>query len=260
MTRKHFRQPVPVAELLVEAASKRTPAVLSCKDGQQWVSVKSRLLDASQADGRLVVEYPAGQQGQRAPDITRGQYVGVAFRRGHKKCVFGSYVVGKERFQLDRRNLVGALMLGWPAEIGQFQRRAYFRVEVPPGQTVATYLWPGGATARPRAGSPGWPLYVTQLVDLSAGGFRVEVPVDEDPKFAVEQTVGMEFVVEPNRPPIIADANFRHSEPGPEGRVHLGFQFVGLELDGRGRTLLERLARITSHWRQGQLKVGASRR
>jgi len=260
MTRRQFRQPVRAADMLVEAASKRTPVVLSCKDGEQWVSVKSRLLDASQANGCLVVEYPAGQQGQRAPDITRGQYVGVAFRRGHKKCVFGSYVVGKERFQLDRRNHVGALVISWPAEVGQLQRRAYFRVEVPAGQTVAAYLWPGGATARPRAGSPGWPLYVTQLVDLSAGGFRVAVPVDEDPKFAVEQTVGMEFVVEPNRPPIVADANFRHSEPGPEGRVYLGFQFVGLELDGRGRGLLERLARITSHWRHTQLQVGASSR
>lgn len=247
-------------EILAEAAAKRTPIMLSCQSSGQWLSLKSRFLSCDGSSRRLVAEYPAAVEGERAPDIEQGQCVGISFRRGHKKCIFSSVVAAKERFQVDQRNQVGALVIRWPDELCQMQRRAYFRVEPPAEQTVAVYLWPGGAQVRQRVGSSGWPLHVGQLMDLSAGGFRVAVAGGQDPQFSVGQTVGMEFVPEPNRPPIVADAHFRHRQPIDEERVSLGFQFVGLEQSRRGQELLARLGRIAAAWRKGQLVPNRSGR
>jgi c-di-GMP-binding flagellar brake protein YcgR len=243
-------------EILAEAASKRIPVTLSCHSHGNWTTLKSRILAVEGPGQRIVAEYPVGPEGQRAPDIERGQCVGISFRRGHKKCVFSSVVSEKRRFQVDQRNQVGALVIRWPEDICQLQRRAYFRVPVPAGHLVAVYLWPGGAVARQRAGSPGWPLHVGQLVDLSAGGFRAELVGGDDPQFSVGQTVGMEFVPEPNRPPVVVDAHFRHSEPVGQERISLGFQFVGLEQNRRSRELLVRLGQIAARWRHSHLGGG----
>lgn len=250
-----YNRPVDSArrdQILMEAAARRSAVVLTCKHAGQWISLKSRFLAAHLSPQQLVVEYPAGQPGQRAPDIEQGQNVGLAFRRGHKKCVFASVVAGKDRLQIDPHSRVGALLLRWPEQIHELQRRSFFRAAVPPGQTIAVYLWPGGAAMRSRAGSSGWPVCTAELLDLSAGGFRVQLLASDEPGLAVGQTVGMEFAPDPASPPIVADANLRHRQRLDQQRISMGFQFVGLEQTARGRMLLQRLGRIASNWRRCQ--------
>ena len=247
-------------EVLAEAASRHTPATVCCRNATEWLTFKSRLLDAGDPKRGVVLEYPLAQESAPAPDIEQGQYVGVSFRRGHSKCVFGSVVTGKSRFRVDEHNEIGALVVGWPEEICQLQRRLYYRSPVPAGMSIPVLLWAGGESSRSKAGSPGWPLLVGQLWDLSAGGFKVVLPPGQSPRYSVGETVGMEFVPESDRPPILVDAHFRHTDVAEDGQPTLGFQFVGLEHTGRGRSLLYRLGRVVAGWRRQQFYSQGARR
>ncbi len=251
-------------QILIEASERRTPIVLSRKEASGWRTFKSRLLGAEPIAQRLIVEYPVGHAGDKAPDIHRGESVGVAFRKGHKKCMFASVVDGKKRFQIDDANRVGALLLRWPTDLQQLQRRVYYRAPVPHDRAIKVTFWRGGVTHESRAGSAEIPIHAGWLMNLSAGGMAVVASSDKCGLLTPGDTVGCRF--EPTSGSTLAlDAALRHAEPGESGLTRLGFQFIGLELSDQGRAALRVLAHVVSRFqrlemRRNRLNLPSSRR
>jgi hypothetical protein len=90
------------------------------------------------------------------------------------------------------------------------------------------------------------PHHTGLLQDLSAGGCRILLDASRDPQLQEGDTVRIRFQPDPRSVPLSVDAMFRHSDPMPQRRVTLGFQFVGLELTAEGRETLQAMARVVS--------------
>ncbi len=238
-------------EVIGDAAYRKTQIVLTRRAQDRWETYKSRLLDMASARRALVVAYPH-EAGDDASAFARGEQVGVAFRHHSRKCLFASTVVGKSSPKRNRArpHACPSLLLSWPEQIEQMQRRAYYRVPVPRESPISVRFWPGG----PPPGSPTPPdqPVAGQLLDLSVGGMLVEVAAADDPRLCENDPVRAEFAPESHQPSIAIEACYRHTRPLDRDKRALGFQFIGLELTDNGPSLLARLARAVSRLQQCQ--------
>jgi len=234
-------------QLLADAVHQKTRLVLTCRGQQRWETHKSRLLDMAPARRALVVAYP-----HDTPDgvlqLHRGEQVGVAFRHHSRKCLFAATVVAKRqpRAHSMRASRSKALLLSWPEQIEQLQRRVYYRVAISPQRPVDVRLWSVRTGADPRTPPEDAAVTSGRLIDLSVGGMRVEVQADDDPRLEENQVVSAAFTPDPKAPRLVLDVCFRHAEPTDRGRLSLGFQFIGLEVSQETPSPLSHLARAVA--------------
>jgi c-di-GMP-binding flagellar brake protein YcgR len=234
-------------EVIADAAHQKSILVLTCKVQGRWETHKSRLLDVAPARRALVVAYP--QHNQEQPlDFTRGEEIGVAFRYRSSKCLFASTVIGKRQPRRHRssRPVSKSLLLSWPDQIEQLQRRVYHRVDIPADSPIAVRLWPGGMASCTETPPTDRKIISGSFQDLSVGGARVSIARKDDLALDVNDLVGMEFSVDPDQPILAVEACFRHAEPTGGDTLSLGFQFIGLEVSPERPSLLSRLARAVS--------------
>jgi hypothetical protein len=231
------------------------PTVLSLKEGATWSVHKSRFLGAVESPRRLFVERPApAAPDAPLPDIPVGGSIGVAFRRGHKKCLFTSVVVGRGEYQLNDQMRVESLTLNWPDVVQELQRRAYYRAAVPRHKQVAAEIWQGGTVNRKKAGTAVWPSYTGRLIDLSAGGLRLVLNANQNPRLNIGEPVGIEFRPDPTGPTFLLNGILRYLGPMPDGTLAMGFQFTGLEATIDGRKVLQQLLRVVNQYQRCELR------
>lgn len=239
-------------QLLADAIHEKARLVLSYRGADQWQLHKSRLLDMAPARRALVVAYPYDIEDDEI-EFDRGEQLGVSFRHRSRKCMFGATVVGKR--QPRRRTTRGfsskAILISWPEQIEELQRRVYYRVDIPDFVHLDVEFWPGGADVDGMGPPAGQETQRGRLLDLSVGGMRVEVPSKSNPRFEENTLVGARFSPDPKQPPLVLEACFRHVQVEGVGKLSLGFQFVGLELASDGRSLLSRLATAVSRLQRG---------
>lgn len=234
-------------ELLAESAQQHTQLTLTTKASGRWRTYKSTMLDITRGKRALVVSYPIVKDGE-SPEFIPGEQIGVTFRHRNRKLLFSAVVFGRgpESEGSPCSGDPTPLLLTWPAQIEQLQRRAYHRVEIPRESPVAIRLWrgslgpDGGIVPAPSRGVLG------RLLDLSVGGVRVEVAEADDPSLEPNDAAVVEFAPEPHQPSITAEVCFRHVQPSSPGWLSLGFQFIGLEVTPNGQAVLARLARTVS--------------
>jgi len=175
-----------------------------------------------------------------------GASIGCTFRVGHKKCMFESTVCS-----VDRRAEDAAVMLRWPSQVQQLQRRVFERCSPPDHAAIAVRFWRDDGPAGHECGLRD--VRNGQLEDLSAGGIRVKVSRDQGLEDGA--VFHCSFTPRPGKPPFLVDAVLRHRAAADQSRASLGFQFIGLEATAAGRRTLDRLARLVSHFqRAGQRK------
>ncbi|MGB9625672.1 MAG: flagellar brake protein [Phycisphaerae bacterium] len=248
-------EPTRRDQALDEAVSRNVPIVLSVRDGVSWAVHKSRFLGSNRVAKRLYIECPPPAAPESPPpEVRRGEAVGVAFRRGHKKCVFTAVMLGQEDYGPDGGSPVPALALSWPDSLQELQRRAYYRVSVPPHKTVKVELWQGGAACRKKAGSAEWPSYTGRLMDLSAGGMCLVLPPNRNPRLDAGDAVGLEFQPEPGGPAFLLNGLVRYVDPAPDGATTVGLQFVGLEATVENRKVLQQLLRVVNQYYRFELR------
>ncbi len=221
---------------LREATADRSALVLHVRTKSLWCNWKSQLL--AEGDSTLTVACPPEVR-KNPTDIEIGQTIGVAVRKGHKKILFDSELVGQD----DR---TGHLVIRKPLDVQQLQRRTYVRARVPDQLTIPVNLTrleaDGSADARamPRRGI---------LLDLSAGGMSVAVPPDARNKWRPGDVMRCLLPLDPAREPRELTARVRGVERTPQGHLRMGMQFVGLEASAEGRATLKLIARTTSRFR-----------
>jgi c-di-GMP-binding flagellar brake protein YcgR len=221
------------------AASRNEALTVSLRRGTEVVLLRSAFLDVDDKHRLLRIVHPQTTDDAAPPEIVPGERIGIAFRRGHKKCVFTGTVAALQRGGAEQPCVIVAM----PDEVDEFQRRAYQRVVVPADRVIAVRVWQG--TAGDRAFLTG------ALHDLSAGGVQIYLDGSEPPRLRPGSGLVVELPIRPGEPPLRVRAAHRHTTAMKDGRVALGVQFVGLELEPDGIRTLRAIARTVCEWRRG---------
>jgi hypothetical protein len=233
----------------------QSPAIMSYLSKDKWhvakVVMKELLTNARGGPGRLSVEGYRTAGKPHPINIRIDQPVGVNFKHAYGKFVFDTTVVGLEPSADPEAG--GTIVLAAPDRIGVVQRRSYFRVNVPKSLRVNVVLWhrTGKRNSKDRAYS----YYEGRLMDISAGGAQVTVPLKGGPggetgaagesELRKGQFMGVRFTPMPYETPLMFSAQIRNVLPTADHTsLCVGLQIVGLEASEEGREILSRLATV----------------
>ena len=231
-------------DIIADAARRRTPVVLTRQEGGGWKTYKARLLGCSEQARQVYVEQPVGGSGEPGLAPLSGELLGVAFRRGHKKCLFNDVV---RRCPEDQSGgSPWEFAVDWPQDMQELQRRVYERVCPPPERSIRVRFRVGGPGSGPERGIVG------VMEDLSAGGVRVRCA--EGDGLRVGDNGKITFSLRSREPEFRLDGVFRHCQSMPDGTCSLGFQFLGLETSRDGHETLARLARTVTDFQRAAVR------
>lgn len=245
---QHFAlRPQQAEEILAETARGRTIVGLTWRDDRRrWMIAKARLVEADRGRDGLLIEckHAADDDGDEIPQL--GQDLAVSFRRGSRKCVFNTTVLGRDiHGDGERHHLV--LRVAWPNDLHELQRRLFYRTPVPRGRFIPVDLWintqQDEAQPFPQRG---------RMLDLSAGGLSVELPREARPRWRNDEQLSCRFVNDAQRGPIEVSARLTHYNRLPDGHVRLGLQFLGLDAGEEGRRTLNRIENMTGKLRRSR--------
>ena len=233
-------------DILAHAIDRGQFCVVTSREDGAWRSAKTKFVKAEDAPDRLFIEaVDAG--GDHALSYLSGELVGVNFRRGHRKCLFATTVLGTTSIEGADESLVNVVELDWPESMQEMQRRAFQRA-VPTGHHVSVRFWEGGIAGRKEAEHESRGIRTGTLVDLSAGGMRI-LSADVAPDtFEDGDTIGFSFRPKSRGETIVIDGVFRHLQLTVDGLASIGIQFIGLECTPEGRDLLAVLADVVAEY------------
>jgi len=237
-------------QVIATAIEREVPCVVSGRGKAGWQPYKSKFRSGPAVVGRLLLAPARRAADHAARTFVPGERVGVTFRRGHKKCMFSSIVLGQERVDLgESRAVADCLELQWPDALQELQRRVYYRA-TPPGRRVHVRFWSGGVSQRTAVEDDQRAVLSGVLLDLSAGGMRIMTTDVSADAFVEGDAIGCAFAPKPRGQALILDAVFRHLQPEEDGTCSVGIQFVGLETSERGRDTLSHLAGIVTDYQR----------
>jgi hypothetical protein len=232
-------EPGAATAILSWAAERQTPITASLLTEGRWCNLRSHFVRYD-ADRKLIqIIYPISVDSLALPEIAPGEELGISLRRGHKKCIFVSPVMMRSTEKSPDGQSVDTLVVRGPDEVRELQRRVYQRTTVPQDRFIAVKLWQGGL---PTAVGTSWPLCAGRLDNASVGGILIDIRSDQNPRLGVGDLVGVEITAQPGRPPLLAEAQYRHCVMCGPGRMGLGLQFLGLEHDLPDRATLAQIA------------------
>ncbi len=257
-----YVEPTRRNEILTEALEQTLPIVVTTRTGTEWLTHKSHFLASPGPGHPVLIAGPLVTAAGGITPVARGELVGVSFRRGHKKCLFGSVIEDVQEYPQ-------AVVVTWPEQVQELQRRVYHRSAPPRGTTVDLRYWPADEPGRaagfsPRGTLPGKTCaagagppddaYHATLKDLSVGGLRIETRAC--PALHLGQTVVCHFAHKRGAPPLTVEATLRHRQREPNGSESLGLQFVGLETTPARQKRLVRLAKIVAEYQRCNYRTG----
>ena len=239
------------------AAERGVMITLSLLGEGGWCNLRSQLIRLDSEQSLLQILYPIGCGDAPPSEIATGDEFGVAFRRGHKKCIFVSKVVLRRSDRTADGETVDTLLIQVPHQICELQRRVYQRANVPPDRFIAVKVWQGGV---PSPSKPSWPLCAGRIGNISAGGALVDIRSDQNPRLSVGDIVGLEITTTQGRKPMLIDAQYRHCTVTEPGRIGLGMQFLGLEHERPDRAAITEVADFVKSVQRANVHYGRSRR
>lgn len=247
--------------VLQTVAGEHAPAIMSYLSKDKWHVAKVVMRELS--GGKLYVEgcHPSGKP--HPVNIRVDQPVGVNFKHAYGKFVFDTRVVALEPSADPQAG--GTIVLGAPDRIGVVQRRSYFRVTVPESLKVKVVLW--HRTSQRRSKGAGHQYFEGQLMDISAGGAQLTLPMKSsassdapgvsESEFRKGQFIGVRFTPMPYEMPLMFSAQIRNVLPTADRTgLCLGLQIVGLEASDEGREVLARLAAVVDRYYQMNQSAG----
>lgn len=233
-------------EILEESIAEQRRLVLTHNTDNGWRTYKSKFVSGSSERQVIQAQTLVSSENLESELPQPGDTLGVTFRLGHKKCMFGTTL---ESFEGEGEQRLATMR--WPDNIQQLQRRVFERATPPHDAIVPVRMWCceglSSAQVDERTVKHG------QLEDVSAGGMRVKAASPLD--FRPGATFRCVFAPRPGKPSIVLDALVRHRESAEQGRSSIGFQFVGLEATPDGRRVLERLVRTVTQFQRARHKT-----
>lgn len=239
MATLHELETGQINEFLNAAVQQNVPLTVSLQTAGSWRNLRSRFLAIR--DGHLLIEMPTDRDDQSGPQLSPADKLGVTFKLKHHKHLFTCTVAGVEQLACDDGPPADVLSLCFPMRMQRLQRRAFVRVDVPPGRIVRAAFWLGGRDAEPAGTSPEYPVWSGHVTNISAGGFQLECAADPTDVIEVGEIVGVRICFVATEEAIYSDAQFRHVELAGD-RAIIGFQFIGLTQSDEGRETLKRIS------------------
>lgn len=240
-----------IHEIVESSAMRNTPVAITCQIGGSWRSYRSRFLGLR--DGELWVEYPQPEPGREAPQVDLGSRLGAAFKQRHHKYVFTAAVLQVADFALAGGAAVRGVQIEWPVKMQRLQRRAFYRAGVPSDRPAFVEFWQGSPGQDPRGALREKLLYTGKLLDISAGGVRLQLIGDRNPQLQTGDPVGMLLKLHGLDEPLRVGGQFRHAARDEFGTT-LGIQFMGLTESGDGRKLFHSISRIVCEYQRIELR------
>ena len=239
-----------ITDALQTAIQRQVPVTVTIKRESAWTSCHTRLLavkDPHVLLGELMVH-----DDDETPEIAPAEKVGLSFKLKHYKHIFTVTAVGTEKFEGGPDDSGQAIAVCWPNRMHRLQRRAFIRADVPEGRVVRASFWVGGRENEPTQADSERPVWSGRLSNISAGGFQVISADDEVWDLAPGETVGVRLAFEAGSESVYADAQFRRADR-TEGQALIGFQFVGLAQDRKGREALQYISgKVAEFHHQGE--------
>jgi c-di-GMP-binding flagellar brake protein YcgR len=226
-------------EMVRSSVHRGTPIVMTHRASGGWQVFKSAFVSCLEESEALLVSRPTPSPPEATELPPVGATVGINFRVGHKKCVFAT-------IRLSDVDDGESMVLSWPDQMYQMQRRAYQRVAPPRDNVVTIRLWRTRKTEGESFGDR--QSFYGELEDLSAGGICVNVAESAD--LSPGETIECLFAPRPGAQPLISEITLRHRAEAGAGRASLGFQFIGLETTAEGRAVLAQLAKIVRQYQR----------
>jgi c-di-GMP-binding flagellar brake protein YcgR len=251
-----------ISDVLRSAIERQVPVTVTLKRDSGWTSCHTRLLAVH--DPHILLGDLLVHEGDQTPQIHPAEKIGLSFKLKHYKHIFTVTAVGNETI-----DGVSGLSVCLPNSMHRLQRRAFIRAEVPHGRVVRASFWLGGRDNEPTHTDPDQPVWSGMLTNISAGGFQLVAGQDaEDWDIEVGETVGVRLAFEAGSESIYADAQFRRFDSIDSqkllgfqcGQTLLGFQFVGLAQDRKGRQSLQYIsAKVAEYHRHIEASGGRRR-
>ncbi len=231
-------------ELLADAVRRDTLVVMNYRVDERWMSVKGKLAEVDARRRRLRVRCEAPPPALPLP-LGTGQYVGLAFRHGHRKCLCSTVAEAVS-------DAAGASFVefAWPDTVQLLQRRAYHRTPLPESANTHVLVWAGAREDRPAEPAQSRHCWYAKLVDVSLGGMAAVIAGGEVNTFACEQSVWTEFLTPEGRR-ITTEAIIKHITPHHGDTALVGLQFVGLEFGGQAERTLRGIIEFTASLARG---------
>jgi len=125
-----------------------------------------------------------------------------------------------------------------PTRMQRMQRRAFNRTDVPANRIVRAAFWLGGLESEPAGTTPDHPVWSGRVVNISAGGLQLTSEQRLGDAVSPGDIVGVRISFGVGEQNVYADAQFRHTLE-EDGKVHMGFQFIGLGMTHQSREALQ---------------------
>ena len=236
-----------IDEVLYAAADRQVPATIIVRCETGWSSYRTRILGIR--EGHILLESPESQEGEPAGEFSPADRIGVSFKLKHHKHVFSATVAEISTTSIDGNSTAGVMHVCSPTRMQRMQRRAFNRSDVPANRVVRAAFWLGGREAEPSGTTPDQPVWSGQVANISAGGFQIVTEHNPGDAISAGDTVGVRISFGVGEQAVYADAQFRHCLT-ESGKLHLGFQFVGLGLTPEGREALQIIAHKASQFQR----------
>jgi c-di-GMP-binding flagellar brake protein YcgR len=245
-----------ISDVLKGAIERQVPVTVTLKRGNAWVSCHTRLVSIQ--DPHVLLGPLHVHDGEEMPQIQPAEKVGLSFKLKHYKHIFTVTAVGNEAVE----GAADSLAVCFPNSMHRLQRRAYIRAEVPHGRIVRASFWMGGRDNEPENADPNQPVWSGRLTNISAGGFQIIAGSDTYTDMCCleeGETVGARLAFEAGSESVYVDAQFRRTDQ-INGQTLLGFQFVGLAQDRKGRQGLQYIsAKVAEYHRHIEAASGRRR-
>jgi hypothetical protein len=229
-------------EALSGAIGQRAIARMCHMAGGKWIRNDVTLCEL--AESGIVIQTLEGHTAH-LEKLQIHQPVGISFQIDHEKFIFDSVILG---FESAITTPGGRILIEIPEVMEKMPRRAYERQPVPSNLNVQVLFWHRGY-ADNTIRVPIESYWQGQLMNLSAGGGQVCVPLAISDCFRPNQLIGLQFTPMFYQKPILVEAQIVHLRPEEAaGKLCLGLEFLGLEVSIDGRTILHRLTEIVEEY------------
>jgi c-di-GMP-binding flagellar brake protein YcgR len=247
-----------ISHVLEAAIERKVPVTVTLKRDSVWTSCHTRLIAVK--DPHVLLSPLQVHDGQETPVIVPAERLGLSFKLKHYKHVFTVIAVGTEQVTGASGESIEAVSVCWPNSMHRLQRRAFIRAEVPHGRVVRSSFWLGGQDNEPTHADPDQPVWSGRVTNISAGGFQVQSESDSDMwDLVVGETIGVRLAFEAGSESVYADAQFRRVDR-IDGQTLLGFQFIGLGQDRKGRQGLQYISAKVAEYHRHIETAGGRRR
>jgi c-di-GMP-binding flagellar brake protein YcgR len=242
-------------ESLREAIARNAGAVLSLPSAGMVRHHKTRFL--AEASGGFWIEAAAGAD-QPLIDalIAEGKSVGISFRANLKSILFTTPVQERRtNFEVNAETRVEALLLDFPKQMQQKQRRQAYRATLPEDHGIELKLWRMTDKAtlldRPLAALE----LTAQISDLSVGGMGITCSPQKDgqpAKGLLNERVRVELAWGGKK--VLTEGCIVRRKERPDKFVAMGIEFKKLESDLEGRQLLAKLNELVGNLQRDEIR------